>query len=208
MILDQEKRHKLIALGVLAAFMTVVGIGYSFTAWQDFRTLGTSPKSMTLEEAVPSPDSTPSDARWVSLSGLTDFSCSQILKEHVGTSDLSDQFLGSDSTHRRLVLVKTRDMDHGCGSLSEPVSGILKKADSSLPDWLRKKGMTVPPSTYPLMEFEVAADTSGARMQVYFGFSTLLIGIVLSIIFFRLRSLWNVPSPMATARPRVAPARN
>jgi hypothetical protein len=52
--LPKEKRHKLILIAVLAAFTICAGIGVSFSAWQDFRALGTNPISLTLEQAVPS----------------------------------------------------------------------------------------------------------------------------------------------------------
>src|SRR6204780_3104080 len=115
--------------------------------------------------------------RWVRLTGLTEFSCLEVLKEPG-----RERFFATDRSHQRVVLVTIKTRDGSCGPLPEPVSGILKKAGPSLPEWLRDKGMQVPPSSYQLMELEFGGDASSARFEVYMGLTVLLFGVICSIM--------------------------
>jgi hypothetical protein len=172
-----DERTKLKIVAVFAVILTIIGIGCSFSAWHDYRTLGTSPTKMTIEQAVPSPDSTPDEARWVNLTGITQRDCSEVFELQSNGKAFKQSFFVADYTSERIVYVTAKMKDGGCANFPQPASGILKKADSGLPDWLTKKGLHVPKSKYPLMELEVGGDASSARLDVYVGLALLLLGL-------------------------------
>jgi hypothetical protein len=71
-----------------------------------------------------------------------------------------------------------------------------------LPEWLRDKGMQVPPSSYQLMELEFGGDASSARFEVYMGLTVLLFGVICSIMSLsmlsRLRKTAAISGPLST----------
>src|SRR5664279_2998564 len=47
-----------------------------------------------------------------------------------------------------------------------PVVGVLNKADSARPAWIRNKGLDVPISNYPLMEISVGEGPDDAKAEL------------------------------------------
>ncbi|HMI50334.1 MAG TPA: hypothetical protein VK525_02400 [Candidatus Saccharimonadales bacterium] len=183
---DATRQRKFIVLAVLGLFLMVAGIGVGYDGWRDYRTLGTAPVDMTLEQALPSPSTTPDDARWVILAGVTQFDCNSILNEHVGTTVTHQQYLATDEANERFIFLKT-DGHTTCGQVPQYIPGILKKADPGLPAWLKDKGINLPTMKYPLLELEMNATPSSPKIQIYTGVGMFLFGLIAAIIFFRLR---------------------
>ena len=178
------ERRKYLIIAILALFLGVAGIGVAYDGWSDYRTLGSAPVDMTLEQALPSPTATPEGARWVTLAGLTEFDCNNVLNEHVQGTVTHQQYFGTDDAKERFVFLKT-DGHTRCAQVPQYVTGILKKADPGLPAWLKDKGITVPDMKYPLMELDMNADPSQPRNQIYIGAGMFLFGLIGAILFFR-----------------------
>ena len=169
-----EKRQKALAVSILGGVMFLVGIGCTVSAWQDYRTLGSSPQELTTEEAVPSMAEVAGDARWVSITSPLIFDCENYLEHTVNGIVEDRRFFASDSAKERYFYVNLKK-DMVCENLPHPLTGILKKADSGLAGWVEKKKMPVPVSKYPLMEFVVGAGPDSQRILLYTGIALMVI---------------------------------
>ena len=65
--------------------------------------------------------------------------------------------------------------------------GILKKADSGLPAWLKDKGITVPASSYPLMEMSVGDGPADVRILLWTFAGLGLLAIITMVYFAKLK---------------------
>jgi hypothetical protein len=182
----EELRRKSTIGIILGIVMFVIGLGCAGSAWHDYRTLGSSPLELTPEQAVPSPDSITDDARWVSITGPLVFDCSVSLIQKTNGYTIDRRFIASDTGKERYFFVILKHTE-ACENIPLPITGILKKGVPGLPAWCKEKGLPVPDSNYPLMEFEVGATPNSQRVQVYIGVALIFISAALLGAFIRIR---------------------
>lgn len=171
---------------VLGAILVAIAIPGFYVEYQDYKSLGQAPVDMTLEEAVPSA-SVPDSARWVRLSGTLVPDCNSVLQERSNGSINRTLFLASDEAKERWFHVSIRS-DAPCAMPGNPVQGILKKSAPGLPAWLKDKGVTVPSSTYPLMDFAVNDGPGDIKMLLGAFIFMGVLGLGSMMMFLRLQS--------------------
>src|ERR1700743_491955 len=168
----EKQRYRFVYVSVVSAAAILFGIFQLFSSWHDYRMLDNSPISLTIEQAMPSPESTPQEPRWVKLTGLTEAPCSQVIRDE-GTL----RYFVSDGLGQRWVLVTKLTGNGGCGPLVYPATGILKRADVASLYQLKTHNMQDPSSGYPLMEFEPGTDPSTLQLFGYYGLYLVVVGL-------------------------------
>jgi hypothetical protein len=171
---------------VLGAVLVAIAIPGFYVEYQDYKSLGDAPVSMTIEEAVPATN-VPDRARWVRISGALIPDCNSVLVERSNGSVNRTLFLASDESKQRWFHVSIRS-DAPCAMPGDPVQGILKKAAPGLPAWLKDKGVTVPTSTYPLMDFAVNDGPGDIKMLLGAFLFMGVLGLGSMMFFLRLQS--------------------
>src|SRR4051812_34507503 len=98
---DTEIFRKQPKIGIVLGFILLaIGIPGFYVEYQDYKSLGNAPLSMTIEEAVPSAN-IPDGARWVRLSGALIPDCNSVLQERSNVSVNRTLFLASDESKQR-----------------------------------------------------------------------------------------------------------
>jgi hypothetical protein len=172
-----------IGLGLILLGIAVCGF---YVEYQEYRSLGSAPQSMTLAEANPSMSTTPDGARWVQLTESLVPDCEHALQETSNGSVTSTRILASDAAKERWVYVRLTG-NATCDAAAIPLQGILRKAAPGLPAWLQDHGVTPPASAYPLMEIS-AGDNPGSVLTLvhcFAGvgiFALVCIGAFLSLL--------------------------
>lgn len=170
----QNKTVTLIVLGIALIGMGIVGF---YVEYQEFRSLGESPRTMTIAEAMPADERGIDETRWVRLSEPLVPDCSSALDRTVNGRTIGTLLLASDAAKTRWVSLNI----HGqppCGAAMESLQGIFKKADPGLPEWLKGKGVTVPASTYPLMEMAVGETPGNIKLLLGSFAGMALLGVI------------------------------
>ena len=174
-------------LGVgLGAIVLLIGAFGMVHAYSSLKTLPRAPQEMTIEEAVPSPDAIPEKPQWVSLPGGLKPNCNQVLQEKSSGSVTGIRVLASDSSAQRWFWVRLKG-DVSCEAAAAPLVGVLNKADSALPAWIRDKGLDVPVSNYPLMEISVGEGPGDAKLELWIFGGMGLLGLVTVVFFLRMK---------------------
>jgi len=125
------------------------------------------------------------------------FDCDNAL-EHLRNGAVVDRrFFASDSAKERFFYVNLK-ADVECRTVPQPMRGILKKADAGLTGWAKGKGMDIPESKYPYMEFVVGAGPDTQRILVYTGLALLFFGVVVTAACIRKRR--DAVGTLATTR--------
>ena len=170
-------------LGVgLGVILLCIAAGGLAAEYPEYKSLRKSPEDLTVEQAVPSPDAVPDVARWVSLPGGLEPDCAQILQESSNGAVTGTRMLASDPAHLRWFYLRLQG-DVGCQAGNAPLVGILRKAVSGLPAWLKDKGMTVPASAFPLMEMSVGETPGDVRFLLFAFLAMGILGGVTTVVF-------------------------
>jgi hypothetical protein len=192
------RRDPKIGIGI-GTLLLCLGIGGFVSEFSDYRNLGKSPQELTIELAMPSPTSVPNIVRFVSLPGGLIPDCSQALVQRSGSGDVNGRIvLASDASHERWFAIHLKG-DAKCESASGPMVGILQKAAPGLPAWLRDKGMTVPESSYPLMDMSVDDGPGLVALMLWVFGGMGLLGLIMILYVLRLEPSSAV-RPVALAR--------
>ena len=81
------------------------------------------------------------------------------------------------------------------------MTGILKKAVGSLPAWLKDKGITVPASSYPLMEMSVDEGPGSIALLLWSFGAIGLLGLVTILVCARLKPQLSVARSVLVTSP-------
>jgi hypothetical protein len=139
---------------LLGGILLVIAVGVFYVEYQDYRTLGESPRPMTIDAAIPPGGAGTDSARWVRLTDALEPDCTTVLDETSRGTVVGRRFLARDAGKQRWVYLRL----HGevpCGAPMAGLEGILKQVDPGLPAWLKDKGVNVPASSFPFMELSV-----------------------------------------------------
>jgi hypothetical protein len=178
------RRNPKLGIG-LGLILLCIALGGFHAEYSDYRTLGRAPQEMTFEQAVPSPSDVPDGPRWVSLPGGLTPLCNHVLQEMTSGVPIGTRVLASDTSQRWFYVRLKGDVD--CRAAASPMVGILQKADSGLPAWLKDKGISVPASSYPLMEISVG-ETPGDVVTLLWIFGGMgVLGLVTIVVFARMK---------------------
>jgi len=189
------RRNPKLGIG-LGAILLCIAVGGFYAEYSDYQSLGKTPQELTIEQALPSPGAVPESARFVHLAGGLTPDCNQMLEETSNGDVIGTRVLASDATHERWFYVRLKGKTN-CTAASAPMVGILKKADSGLPAWLKAKGISVPASSYPLMEMSVDEGSGDVTLLLWIFGGMGILGLVTIVYFVRLK-------PVSPARPMAA----
>jgi len=174
-------------LGVgLGAILLCIAMGGFYAEYSDYKTLGKAPQDLTIEQAVPSSGAVIESARFVRLAGGLTPDCNQVLEEKSNGVVTGTRVLASDSTGQRWFYIRLHG-NTSCAAASGDMVGILKKADSGLPAWLKDKGITVPASSYPLMEMSVGDSPMDVEFLLWTFAGLGLLAIITMVYFAKLK---------------------
>jgi len=174
-------------LGVgLGAILLCIAMGGFYAEYSDYKTLGKAPQDLTIEQAVPSSGAVIESARFVRLAGGLTPDCNQVLEEKSNGAVTGTRVLASDSTGQRWFYIRLHG-NTSCAAASGDMVGILKKADSGLPAWLKDKGITVPASSYPLMEMSVGDSPMDVEFLLWTFAGLGLLAIITMVYFAKLK---------------------
>ena len=187
-------------LGVgLGAILLCIALGGFYAEYSDYMTLGKAPQDLTIEQAVPSSGAVTDGARFVRLAGGLTPDCNQVLEEKSNGVVTGTRVLASDSTGQRWFYIRLHG-NTSCAAASGDMVGILKKADSDLPAWLKDKGINVPASSYPLMEMSVGDGPADVEFLLWIFAGLGLLGLVTVVYFTKLKPV--TPPAMSAAAGR------
>lgn len=186
------RRNPKLGIG-LGVILLCIAAGGFYAEYSDYQSLGKAPEELTIEQALPSSGAVSEGARFVHLAGGLIPDCNQMLEERSNGEVVGTRVFASDASHERWFYVRLKGKTN-CNAASAPMVGILKKADSGLPAWLKEKGITVPASSYPLMEMSVDEGPGDVAMLLWIFGGMGILGLVTIVYFVRLK-------PVSSARP-------
>ncbi len=189
------RRNPKLGIGLGLTLLGIAAAGF-LVEYNEYRSLGNDPQALTIEQAVPSPAAIPDNARWVRFTESLVPDCNLALQETSNGQTTGIRVLASDGSKQRWFYVRLQG-NVNCDVANQPLTGILKKADPSLPAWLKDKGVIVPASTYPLMELSVGEDPGSVKLLlgVFTGMGVL--GLVIVVVFANLLKQSTARRPMA-----------
>jgi hypothetical protein len=196
---ESFRRNPKLGVG-LGAILLGIAVGGFYAEYSDYKTLGKAPQDLTIEQALPSSGAVIEDARFVRLPGGLTPDCNQVLEEKSNGVVTGTRVLASDATGERWFYIRLHG-NTSCSAASGDMVGILKKADSGLPAWLKDKGITVPASSYPLMELSVGDGPADVSILLWTFAGLGLLAIITMVYFAKLKPV-NVRSMSATAGSR------
>jgi hypothetical protein len=190
------RRHPRLGIA-LGAIVLAIGVGGFLAEYQDYRGLGDAPRPITLSEADAAPDAT----RWVTLTDPVTPDCNSRLQEQSGGSVTGTRYLASDAGGERWVYLRLHG-DVPCAASLDGAQGILKRADSGLPAWLKEHGVQVPASRFPLMELSVGDDPGSIKVLLWCFTFLIALGAVSVVTFLVLQSRTERPRQSIRLPPR------
>jgi hypothetical protein len=174
-------------LGVgLGAILLCIAMGGFYAEYSDYKTLGKAPQDLTIDQAVPSSGAVIENARFVRLAGGLTPDCNQVLEERSNGVVTGTRVLASDSSGQRWFYIRLHG-NTSCAAASGDMVGILKKADSGLPAWLKDKGIIVPASSYPLMEMSVGDSPMDVEFLLWTFAGLGLLAVICMVYFAKLK---------------------
>ena len=161
---------------------------------RDYRKAGTHPATMSVSDATAASAAMPFVRRWIHLSEPLQLDCSQALYDEGDVEEnAATMILALDESRQHAFLLRYRGkLD--CDAASQvPMQGMLVPASAKF--WT-VHGMTVPATSYPLMELQVGSDPKGLLRE-----AEVLAGVV-AVSLALLWYLWVFPK---TKRSLIAP---
>jgi hypothetical protein len=189
------RRNPKLGIGLGLILVGIAGVGL-FVEYSDYRSLGNQPQIMTIEQAVPSPAGIPDGPRWVQLTEGLIPDCNQALQETSNGAVTGTRVLASDGSKQRWFYVRLQGAA-GCDAATLPMQGILKKADTALPAWLKDKGISAPASAFPLMEISANEGPDSVKMLLWIFAGMGALGLITIAVFAKLLKQSSVRRPLA-----------